>query len=94
MKIKFLALTVCLFLVGCKGNEPQPQTTETTNETEQQYIIRYGNINGDEIITEDGNLWLLIDPPVYNKGAEVRVLFDSKGTVEVEDDVIIDITKR
>lgn len=69
-------------------------------ETEQQYIVRYGYVdgfcdNGDMVIvTNDGNEWLMADAPCYNKGTEVRVLFDSNRTVEVTDDIIIDVITR
>jgi hypothetical protein len=64
-------------------------------ETEaSQYIVRYGTMETEEsILTKDGNLWLLSGPE-YSTGTEVRVLFDGKGTVDVTDDVIIDITER
>ena len=65
-------------------------------ETEQKYIVRYGitKDGGETILTEDGNEWKLIDAPIYEDGTEVRVLFDSCETVEVDDDEIIDITER
>jgi hypothetical protein len=64
-------------------------------ETEaSQYIVRYGTMGTEEsILTMDGNIWLLSGPE-YSTGTEVRVLFDGKGTVDVTDDVIIDITER
>ena len=71
------------------------QAKEMKTESEQKYIVRYGFMESkDTIVTEDGNLWELIDGPEYENGTEVRVLFDSMGTKEVEDDVIIDITER
>lgn len=69
-------------------------------EAEQEYIIRYGNIdgycdNGDMIIvTEDGNEWIVQDAPCYPNGTELRILFDSNATTIETDDVIIDITER
>lgn len=69
---------------------------EIETEHEQKYVVRYGitKDGGETILTEDGNGWKLIDPPEYEDGTEVRVLFDSKETMEVYDDEIIDITER
>ena len=63
---------------------------------EQKYIIRYGITYdyGSTIVTEDGNEWTLIDAPEYEDGTEVRVLFDSRETKKVTDDIIIDVTER
>ena len=60
-------------------------------EYEQKYIIRFGEIISEtEIITEDGNVWLGEDLP---EDRYVRILFDSRETKNVEDDIIIDITE-
>jgi hypothetical protein len=63
---------------------------------EQKYIVRYGTTcnYGAVIVTEDGNEWTLIDAPEYENGTEVRVLFDSRETKNVTDDIIIDVTER
>lgn len=70
---------------------------EIKSHTEiQKYIIRYGVTYdyGATIITEDGNTWTLEDAPDYQDGTEVRVLFDSNGTNDATDDIIIDMTQR
>ena len=71
-------------------------TTPTETETEQKYIVRYGIAYdfGTVIVTEDGNEWCIQDAPELPYGQKVRVLFDSRETVEVDDDIIIDITER
>ena len=72
----------------------QVEAKENT-ESEQKYIIRYGIMEDSEtIVTEDGNQWTLIDGPEHANGTELRVLFDSNETVDVTDDIIIDITER
>ena len=76
----------------------QAATTETVME--QEYIVRYGNIDGflDNgnmiIVTEDGNEWILQDAPCYPNGTELRILFASNLTTIATDDVIVDITER
>ena len=71
------------------------QAKEMKTESEQKYIVRYGIMESkDLIVTQDGNLWELIDGPEYENGTEVRVLFDSCETEDVTDDIIIDITER
>lgn len=68
--------------------------------SEQEYIVRYGTVdgfneNGDMLVlTEDGNLWNIVDAPEHNCGEELRIMFDSQKTAKAEDDVIIDITER
>ena len=58
---------------------------------EQKYIVRYGKIISEtEILTEDGNLWYGEDFP---EERYIRILFDSRETTSVEDDIIIDITE-
>ena len=56
--------------------------------------MRYGTVNWNyekmELLTEDGT-WTLEDPPEYENGTKVRILFDSKGTKKVTDDVVIDL---
>lgn len=63
-------------------------------EKEQPYIVRYGTVNWNyekmELLTEDGT-WTLEDPPEYENGTKVRILFDSKGTKKTTDDVVIDL---
>ena len=73
---------------------PMKVTTKTPEE--QKYIARYGVTYdwGATIITEDGNMWYLEDAPEYEDETLVRVLFDSNGTLEAEDDIIIDVTER
>ena len=83
-------------IVGKNDLEAEGIVLAKESETEQKYIVRYGitEDGGETILTEDGNGWKLIDPPEYEDGTEVRVLFDSKETMEVEDDEIIDMTER
>ena len=70
------------------------QVIAKENESEQKYIVRYGIMEDSEtILTRDGNLWSLAGPE-FETGTEVRVLFDSCETVDVTDDIIIDITER
>ncbi len=75
--------------------EEHPETMVHTYEdaSEQQYIVRYGTAYhwGAQIITEDGNIWGVIDPPELPEGTRVRVLFDSNGTRTESDDTIVDI---
>ena len=60
----------------------------------QPFIARYGTVHWvDEdiqLLTEDGT-WTLEDPPEYENGTKVRILFDSKGTKKATDDVVIDL---
>lgn len=84
-------------IVGIMDYETEIMVTAAESiETEQKYIVRYGitEDGGETILTEDGNEWELIDAPEYENGTRVRVLFDSKETMEVDDDEIIDITER
>ena len=99
--IGILGFAGVIFLSGIVGNfdyeeakAKEKGNKSATEMTEQKYIVRNGNIYGDKIVTTDGNEWLLIDAPIYSEGTEVRVLFDSKGTVKATDDEIIDITER
>ena len=96
-----LYLFFMLVLVDAFGLYPaQASATETAMEMEQEYVVRYGNIdgyldNGDMIIvTEDGNEWILQDAPCYPNGTELRILFASNLTTIATDDEIIDITER
>lgn len=87
------AVILLLTLAGIAGNFGY--IAEAHSEPEQQYIVRYGIISMDgDILTEDGNRWTLIDGPEISNGTAVRVLFDSKKTVNPKDDSIIDITER
>lgn len=87
------AVILLLTLAGIAGNFDY--IAEAHSEPEQQYIVRYGIISMDgDILTEDGNRWTLIDGPEISNGTAVRVLFDSKETVNPKDDIIIDITER
>lgn len=87
------AVILLLTLAGIAGNFDY--IAEAHSEPEQQYIVRYGIISMDgDILTEDGNRWTLIDGPEISNGTAVRVLFDSKKTVNPKDDSIIDITER
>lgn len=101
-----LTLVLCLatfvwVLVDAFELKPiHANTMETVTEVEQEYIVRYGYVdgfadNGDMlIVTDDGNEWAIMDAPCYENGTEVRVLFNSNLTEIVTDDVIIDITVR
>lgn len=87
------AVILLLTLAGIAGNFDY--IAEAHSEPEQQYIVRYGIISMDgDILTKDGNRWTLIDGPEISNGTAVRVLFDSKKTVNPKDDSIIDITER
>ena len=90
------------FLGGCITAVPPTEnvsiTTETepTEPTEQKYIVKYATppeYTDDGIIYVDtnGDEWHVIDPPEIE--GDVRLLFDSKETKDVSDDVIIDITE-
>ena len=70
--------------------------TETIQAEVQKYIVKYGTSenNGNKMVTEDGHEWNLIDAPEIPTGTEVRILFESNGTLDPDDDVIIDITER
>lgn len=83
-------------LVGKQDLETiQAKEVKAMETSEQKYIVRYGIMEGkDLIVTQDGNLWELIDGPEYENGTELRVLFDSMETTDATDDVIIDITER
>ena len=73
----------------------QAKEVKAMETSEQKYIVRYGFMDSKGlIVTHDGNLWELIDGPEYENGTELRVLFDSNETVDVTDDIIIDITER
>ena len=65
-----------------------------SDRREQPYIVRYGTVNWNhekmELLIEDG-VWILEDPPEYENGTKVRILFDSKGTKRAMDDVVIDL---
>ena len=78
------------------GHNDYETMAKETNTTEQKYIARYGTTydKGCTIVTEDGNEWTLIDAPEYEDGTEVCVLFDSRRTKKVTDDIIISVTER
>lgn len=67
---------------------------------EQHYVVRNcvfqwpEDSEYAELIDEEGNVWEISDPPEYEEGTEIRVLFNSKGTKIIEDDVIVDLTER
>lgn len=82
---KTLALVGATALLAISALIPHKENVQT-------YIVRYGTINGTEIITEDGNLWTITDPPLYPENAHIRVLFTSNGTETPIDDEIIDMT--
>ena len=69
------ALVSLLTFAGIAGNFDY--VAEAHSEPEQQYIVRYGiiSMNGDCILTEDGNRWTLIDGPEISNGTAIRVLF-------------------
>lgn len=86
--LSVLVLSSIIFLGGFAGY--------ITNDAgvEQKYIVRYGTIKEEKIITEDGHIWEIEDAPEFCKDTEVRVVFDSNCTESAEDDEIIDITER
>lgn len=80
--IAILLCTSALYFVSSAR-----ETTDT--------IIRYGSVyemhNGNAtILTDDGNLWGM-DNIDLRKGSRVRVVFESKNSETVEDDVIVNI---
>lgn len=90
------------FLGGCITSVPPTENVSITTETEEQepteqkYIVKYATpseYTDDGIIYVDtnGDKWEVIDPPEIE--GDVRLLFDSKETKDVSDDVIIDITE-
>ena len=84
--IWFISVIFIFLIVFSYTKEPKTKEAE-----EQKYIVRYGEIISEtEIITEDGNIWLGEDLP---EEKYVRILFDSRKTKNVEDDIIIDITE-
>ena len=63
---------------------------------ERQYIVRYGTTEyvGDhmDLKTTDG-IWSIEDPPEFEDGTAVRILFDSNNTKNPDDDKVIDVTE-
>lgn len=47
--------------------------------------------NTARIVTEDGNIWELIETDIYNLYDKVIVMFDDNNTAKVEDDSIIHV---
>ena len=63
---------------------------------EHQYIVRYGTTEYVEdhmdLKTTDG-IWSIEDPPEFEDGTTVRILFDSHNTKKPNDDTVIDVTE-
>jgi len=63
----------------------------------QSFIVRYGTVHWvDEdmqLLTEDGAWTLECDPPEYEEGTKVRILFDPRWTKDPSDDIVVDITE-
>lgn len=77
--------------------EHKVDTLYVTSPTEQKYIVRYATAFdiADGVTTyidSEGNEWKAIDAPT-EMGCVARLLFDSKETVSIYDDEIIDITE-
>ena len=104
--ITALGLSVFIVLPIIAGNitNPPTETKETVEtpmyktELEQKYIVRFATateIDSNGVTTYidyDGNEWKAIDAPT-KIGSDARLLFDSKETFDITDDVIIDITE-
>ena len=100
LTLMLCVVTFAYVAIDAFGLKSIHANTMETVEVEQEYIVRYGTVdgfadNGDMIVvTNDGNEWVMADAPCYDKGTEVRVLFNSNLTSIATDDVIIDITVR
>lgn len=46
---------------------------------------------GQTLVTKDGNVWAVQDPPEFYEGQLVSVMFDTKGTPRLDDDDIVDL---
>lgn len=87
---------LCGWKLGERRDAMEVKAMETEAPEIQEYIASYGIAYcwGAAIQTEDGEIWFLEDAPEFENGTEVRVLFNSNGTENVEDDIIIDVTER
>ncbi len=75
-----------------------PKSTVSADvETEvQEYIVRYGRAWnwGHEIqMNDDRSIIHIDDAPELTEGTDVRVLFNTHGTVDASDDTVIDVTE-
>lgn len=100
MKKKIVALTLTLGILFCTTMPTMAQTREISfpnlridKGTYYDYMV---------VETADGNEWLLGDEPdskyldsngnaIFNDGESVVVLFDTMGTDDVTDDVVLDV---
>lgn len=64
--------------------------------TDQEFIIRYGrawNWGNQVQLDDDRSIVDVIDPPEFAEGTNVRVLFKTNGTLNYDDDEIVDVTE-
>ena len=100
MRKKIATLTLTLGMLFCTTMPTMAQTREinfpdlrTAEGTYYDYLV---------VETTDGNEWLLGDEPdskyldnngnaIFHDGESVVVLFDTMGTADITDDVILDV---
>lgn len=100
MRKKIATLTLTLGMLFCTTMPTMAQTREinfpdlrTAEGTYYDYLV---------VETTDGNEWLLGDEPdskyldnngnaIFHDGESVVVLFDTMGTEDITDDVILDV---
>ena len=76
------ALILCVVsMFAPKGNADLPETYVLGGQYSTQTIIE----------TTDGNIWKVGGTSEQMQGCEVRVVLNSKGTVDVRDDEILEV---
>lgn len=78
-------------LVSCEKPYEEEQEREITVEYEKpETIMQTGYLLNGVLHTDDGNIWIPLDPPEDNgTKLQVEVIFDSNGTDTIEDDYIL-----
>lgn len=101
MLLSILAITLSIISIVTAYTTPSYDFSDMDLTTRVEDGIYYDYL---VVETDDGNEWLLNDDPsskyldengnaIFKDGQTVLVLFDTMGTEEIEDDVILEVYK-
>ena len=90
-----LVIGACTVLFGIAGRIDYKVNAaeEATSGKESNFVLKDAVSYdwGNTIVTSDGNEWAVQDPPEFEEGQRIKILFDTKGTADLEDDEIVDL---
>lgn len=87
-----MSILVIMFIIGISSYwNVQAETPKETVTTKGEVELYQGNTY---IYTNDGYIWSVENSTELNQGDKVKVTFDTNGTFERKDDVIISIKHR